>query len=421
MSLRRDAVLNLAGSLVPMLVAVPAVGYLARALEAETFSLVMLAWALVGYAGVLDMGLSRAVVRSVAQDATDEVGHVRILSTATIAVTVLGLVLVTIVLAGLVPAVDGWLRVDQARRDDAVTGVVLLALSLPALMPVAMLQGYWDGIEAFGEANLQRAIGGTVVPLLTVAGVALGAPSFTAAMAGLLVARWGVLALALTRGRMWEKLYPGRFSWPELRSLWSFGGWVMVSNLISPLMNFMDRYVLAHAQGAAVVGSYAAPCDAALKLLVVPVAVTRALFPKLVDPFRVDEHGVMVRESLRLIALVCVPLAVLLGLVAEPVLQLWLGQMLGAQAVEPLRILMIGFVCLSFAQVPFVILQAFGRADWIARVHLVEVVPFLAGAYGLSLAFGVTGAAWAWSLRGAVDLALLTWVSRQAWHSTHKE
>lgn len=41
-------------------------GFIARSLGLEKFGLFTLAYALVGYAGIFDMGLSRAVIRAIA-------------------------------------------------------------------------------------------------------------------------------------------------------------------------------------------------------------------------------------------------------------------------------------------------------------------------------------------------------------------
>lgn len=416
MSLRRDALLNLAGSVLPMAVAMPAVGYLARVLSVEAFSLVGLAWALVGYAGVLDMGLSRAVVKSIAENKTDIQCHARVLTTGVFAVFCIGLLLASGLIFSSGQLLDNLLKVAPVFRQDAVTGIFMVALSIPLLLPSSIVQGYWDGLEDFKESNWQRTIGGTSVPLLTVVGVHYEG-TFSGAMTGLLLSRVFVLALAVWRGRVWLKLHPRGFSLHELRLLWNFGGWVMVSNIISPLMGYMDRYVLGYAQSAAVVGYYAAPCDAALRLLIIPVAVTRSLFPKLVDSAAVCE-GVRASARLRLltetfliISALCIPLAAILAWYADYVLNLWLGEIIGRAAIVPFRILMLGFVLFSFGQVPFVLLQANGRADWTARIHLLEVVPFMIMTYYLSLYQGAAGAALAWTLRGGADLLLLCWAA----------
>src|SRR5262249_49792042 len=45
------------------------------------------------------------------------------------------------------------------------------------------------------------------------------------------------------------------------------------------------------------------------------------------------------------------------------------------------------------------------------KLHLIEVLPFLAILWGLTTTFGITGAAAAWSLRTTVDALALFWAA----------
>jgi O-antigen/teichoic acid export membrane protein len=205
---------------------------------------------------------------------------------------------------------------------------------------------------------------------------------------------------------MVTRLARAQFDATRLRSLLRDGGWITVSNLVSPLMNTLDRYILGFARQAAVVAFYAAPSDAANKLLVVPVAITRGLFPALSREASAASRQALVRQAHRLVALYCVPLAVAGAWLSPLVLDLWLGPAFVAPSTPVLRILMVGFLLGAFAQVPFTEVQARGRADVSARLHLLELGPFLVGAWWLSREHGAIGAALAWTLRYAVDLVL---------------
>uniref|UniRef100_UPI00124F8D50 oligosaccharide flippase family protein n=1 Tax=Acinetobacter ursingii TaxID=108980 RepID=UPI00124F8D50 len=63
MSLIKNSVYNIAGFIVPTLVAIPTLGILARQLGVEKFGLFTLAFAVVGYASIFDGGVTRAVIR----------------------------------------------------------------------------------------------------------------------------------------------------------------------------------------------------------------------------------------------------------------------------------------------------------------------------------------------------------------------
>src|SRR5712664_2911661 len=65
--LARNTVWNLVGSGAPMIVAVFCIPILIRGLGHERFGVLPLAWALIGYASLFDLGLGRALTQLVAK------------------------------------------------------------------------------------------------------------------------------------------------------------------------------------------------------------------------------------------------------------------------------------------------------------------------------------------------------------------
>jgi Na+-driven multidrug efflux pump len=62
---------------------------------------------------------------------------------------------------------------------------------------------------------------------------------------------------------------------------------------------------------------------------------------------------------------------------------------------------------------PFVLIQGLGRPDIPAKINLLEIPFYAAALYWLIEKYGVTGAALAWVLRGAVDaLAFIYFAQR---------
>lgn len=65
--LARNTVWNLIGNGAPMIVAVFSIPILIHALGKDRFGVLALAWALIGYASLFDMGLGRALTQLVAR------------------------------------------------------------------------------------------------------------------------------------------------------------------------------------------------------------------------------------------------------------------------------------------------------------------------------------------------------------------
>jgi len=65
--LARNTVFNLMGYILPMAVALVAIPYLIKGLGIERFGVLTLAWMVIGYFGIFDMGIGRAATKFVAQ------------------------------------------------------------------------------------------------------------------------------------------------------------------------------------------------------------------------------------------------------------------------------------------------------------------------------------------------------------------
>jgi O-antigen/teichoic acid export membrane protein len=77
------------------------------------------------------------------------------------------------------------------------------------------------------------------------------------------------------------------------------------------------------------------------------------------------------------------------------------------------RWIALGCVLNGMAHVSYAALQGAGRPDLTAKVHMLEVVPYLAVVWILTGQFGIAGTAVAWAGRCAVDFVLLHVLARR--------
>jgi O-antigen/teichoic acid export membrane protein len=101
------------------------------------------------------------------------------------------------------------------------------------------------------------------------------------------------------------------------------------------------------------------------------------------------------------------PPIVVVATLTYPVLAWWLDPTFAAHAAPVLRWLLVGVFVNSLAHVPYALLQAHGRADVTAKLHVFELPLFAAMLVVMVREFGIVGAAVAWTSRVAVDCALL--------------
>ena len=128
---------------------------------------------------------------------------------------------------------------------------------------------------------------------------------------------------------------------------------------------------------------------------------------------RVDEHRRLYQQSLRAMFLITTPAALVLAFVARPFLGVWAGSIYETHSVVPFYIILAGLWFNSLAFTPFYQLLASDRGSTIAAIHVAELLPYLIIAAALTSAFGVIGAATAWSARLIVDAVAFFFVTHR--------
>jgi O-antigen/teichoic acid export membrane protein len=137
-------------------------------------------------------------------------------------------------------------------------------------------------------------------------------------------------------------------------------------------------------------------------------------FPAFASLFVQDRRrtAVTVDRAARMINFSLFPIMLLIVAFARETLLLWVGPDFARQSTAVLQILAIGVFLNGLGQVTFTLLQAIGRPDLTAKLHLIEL-PLYAGMMMLfARRFGLAGVALAWTLRSGVDTAALCWLAK---------
>ncbi len=409
-SIGRNSLLNLLGQALPLLVGLVAIPVTARALGPERFGLLALIWALLGYFGVLDLGLGRAATRFVAASlARGDAPSLAGAATLTLASQVLVAIVAGLALALLAPLLSQRvLAVPAALQPEAAATLRVAAASVPLVGLSLGARAILEGARRFDLVNWIRTPAGIAVLVLPAVAAPLGV-----GLPGI------VLLLLLARVvTAWASLVAVRRALPALRwdlrasravasQVLGYGAWVAVSNVLSPLLTYLERFFLSARAGVASVAYYAAPYEAVTRLLIVPGGVASALFPTLGTRGDRGREAVLLQRWLRYLLLGLAPPVLVLVAFAEPIMHLWLGAAYAARSGPALALLGLGVLVNGLAHLPYVYLLARDRPDLPAKFHAVELLLYVLVAWQLVGAFGVTGAAAAWTLRVLVDAVLL--------------
>jgi len=410
--LARNTVLNLIGYGAPMTVAVFCIPILIRGLGKERFGVLTLAWALIGYASLFDLGLGRALTQMVAKKlgAGEEREIPSLAWTSLLLMALLGLAgTVSILLISPWLAGRG-LNVPADLQRETLQSFRLLGLSIPFVITTAGLRGLLEAHQRFGVISAMRIPMGLFMfagPLLVLPFSKSLVPVVATLVAGRIAAWAGHLLLCLRllpelrRSIAWERSVIG--------TLLRFGGWMTVTNVVGPLMVTLDRFVIGALVSLTAVAYYATPYEMVTKFLILPGALMGVMFPAFSTGFAQDRErtALLFGRSVKSLFLVLFPAILCTVALAQDGLKLWLGAEFAQHSFHVLQWLAVGVFINSLAYVPFALLQGAGRPDLTATLHLIELPLYISLLWGMIRMYGIEGAAIAWTARLVVDALFL--------------
>lgn len=400
MSLIKHSSWNIIGAVIPTLIAVPTLGMMARKMGVENFGLFTLLFALVGYASIFDVGISRAVTRMISIHKNDKKLSNNVLSTSSWSILIFSLIGM-LLLFQLSPNITQWLNVSERLYDDTVYSIKIMSFSIPIFLLTQVWLGYLEGLELFAIINKQRIFTSSLMSILPLISLYID-ETLSSAIFGLLTARLiTLITVYLITIRNSTFLFK-KFDVSILKNLLTFGGWLTASNIISPIMVYFDRFILSNISGAGTVAEYTAPSDLVSRLGIIPGSIAKALFPKLTLNDDSYKHGLILLGISAFI--IILPTFIF----ANDILALWLGKEYSGLPATVLKMLLIGFFFNALAQAPFAAIQAKGEAKITAYIHAIEIIPYLIILYIFINLFGVIGVAIAWTLRVIIDFIFLS-------------
>ncbi len=411
-SLAKNTVWNLLGTGAPLLVALVAIPMLIKGLGTARFGVLTLAWMVVGYFSLFDLGLGRALTKLVAEKLgegrDDEIPVIA--WTAMMLMAALG-VLGAVIVAGLSSwLVGNVLKIPAELQLETLKAFYLLAVSIPIVIGTTGLRGILEAYQRFGLVNAVRIPLGIFTFLGPVA-VLPFSNSMVPVVAVLVIARlvswcaYAVLCLHV------EPALRHSFNMHRMmvKPLVNFGGWMTVTNIVGPLMVYMDRFLIGAVVSMTAVAYYATPYEIVTKLWILPGALMGVMFPAFAVALVQDRTRAsrLFDRAVNYIFLSLFPVVLIIVTFAREGLTLWLGSEFASNSTLILQLLVVGVFINSHARVPSGLLQGAGRPDLSAKLHLIELPFYLLILWWLLGAYGIVGAAIAWVLRVAVDTIFL--------------
>lgn len=415
MSILRNSLYNLTGSLLPTVVTIFTVPVYLRLIGVDRYGILVIVWVLLGYFGVFDLGLSRATAQRIAA-----LRHTEPSKRAEVFWTALMLNMIFGVIGGLLlwPVsriyFRTFLHIAGPLKLEILATVPWLVAALPVLTITGVLYGALQGCERFKELNVCRMLELILSQLLPLIVVWFHGPDLAWLVPAALLGR--ILVFVILFAQCYRHV-PLNMALSVRRDLivplFRFGGWVTLTGFIGPLLTTLDRFLIGSIAGLKAVTYYTVPFSLISRVATLPGSLSDTLFPRFSATSEEERHRLM-GEAVRVLSVIMTPLIIASILIINPFLTWWVGPDVARNAVFAGEIIALGFWFNGLAYIPFARIQAQGRPDLIAKCHLAELIPYLVFLTFALHTWGVSGAALAWSLRVIVDAILLFLLCRVA-------
>jgi len=416
---KRNTAYNLLGSFVPMVVGVVTVPIYLRLIGDARYGVLALVWLFLGYFGLFDPGITRAALFHIAKlgDRKQQIERENVFWTALAINLCFGLIGGVVLYFAAKPFFMSTFKMPYNMRTEVLESLPWLAASVPLSIVTGVLGGAMQARESFGSFNLINACNAFVTQIVPLAVAYWHGPDLKWLIAAVLITRVvGSIPNIVVLKRVLPFGVGGAFQTRLVPTLFSYGGWVTISNLINPILTTMDRMVIGSVIGAQGVAVYTVPFNLVSRISLLPASFATSLFPKLSRSSQADSAR-LAEDAITALAAVMTPLVVFGVAILPWFMRHWVGINFAQRAAPIGIVLLAGIWINSLAIIPFEHLQATNRPDLTAKFHAFETVPFLAVLWIGVHYFGLIGAAWAWTLRVTFDALLLLIVARQvgAW------
>lgn len=410
--LAKNTLYNLIGQVAPIIVAFFAIPFLIKGMGTERFGLLTIVWIIIGYFGFLDFGIARALIQLIAEkigeDKQEELPS--LVRTALLLLFIIGII-GAIILYAITPwLLDDVLKVSSHFRDETYTAMLYVALGIPIVISSTAVRGILEAFQRFDLVNYIRiplGIFNYLGPLVVLA--------FSTKLSSI------VLVLIIGRLIFWFlntllciPVMPNLFKsftckLKDMKPLISFGGWMAISNMASPLMGYLDRFIIGYLLSVSLVAFYTTPYEMVTKLIIIPGALVTSLFPTFGLFYKTDLSRVKnyYYKGLSWTFISLFPFILIIIAFAKEGLGIWIDANFASHSYLILQVLALGVLLNGIGYMPFALIQGVGRPDIPAKVNFIELFLYILIIFFFINWFGIIGAALAWTTRMFFDTLFL--------------
>jgi O-antigen/teichoic acid export membrane protein len=389
-------------------------------LGASRYGLWAVIGSVVGYLGLLDLGVRVGITRFVARYAAqrDQEAMNRVVSTALWVFIGAG-ILASLIAFALTLLLPSFVDVPGAFRGDAAAAVPISGVAVAVALLGGVYGGVIAGLQRFTVVNaidigveLLRAAG--VVVVLRAGGGLVGLAIVQLASVTLRGALYTIGAYRLQPGLRTAR---SLLDLATLRAVIRYSGYTTILHVLGMVIFQSDAVLIAAIMPVSQVTTFVIAGNLAQAALQVLGGISRTLFPAVSARQATDGMtgaAVLMRDGIRLGSVVVLPVIITFLARGHTFIGLWMGPQFASDAGEVLRILAIGLCAFASYQVFNVCIMALDLHRGLIPAFIAEAAANLSLSVVLGLRFGVNGVAWGTTLpRIVVSLWFGPWYARR--------
>jgi O-antigen/teichoic acid export membrane protein len=376
---------------------------------------------LIGYLGLLDLGIRVGVTRFVARhEATgDREAASRLVSTA---LGLFGVVGVVAVVAGTVISLN-LQRFAQTPSDylhEASVAVFIAGITMGLSLVSGVYGAVIGGLQRFDLLNTIDLTGEVLRAAAVFYFVGHGGGLITLATLQLCVVAARAIAYVIATHRLQPWLQVARRFYDRVtrKEILSFSAYTFILHVSAMVLFSSDALVIAAIMPVTQVAFFVIAGNLAQVAMQVQSGVTRVIYPLISSKqasHGLGEASLLMRKSVRLSTIIVLPIVLTFLTRGPTFIGLWIGPHYMNTAGAVLQILALGLCVFMSYQVLTISTMALGLHKGMVPAYIAEAVANLSLSFILGKTMGVTGVAW-----GTTIPRLIMAVGFAPWFSSRK-
>ncbi len=197
-----------------------------------------------------------------------------------------------------------------------------------------------------------------------------------------------------------ECMRSGKFSWLQIKSVWSFAGGMMAQTLLTLLLMQVDKIILSRQLNLEMFGYYILAGNFANVAGQMVAPITQAYLPRFTTLITKGDTDSLVKtyhQGAQLASITISSTALMLIFFGSDIILLWGGDGVLANNVAPiLSVLAFGTMLNCLMHIPYMLTLAYKWPSFFVRVNLVAVIVFVSLMFFITPIYGAIGAGWIW-------------------------